>query len=175
MKNTIKSALAAVLSLAAGSAFASIIVFTTDLSSAQEPVPTSTATGRAVVSFDTDANSVSVQLSFAGLANSQPFGHIHCCTAAAFTGNSPVLLDFGTLPATATGSFAATFTLTAANFTRLFDGTNTNRAYVNIHTPGTYAAGEIRGFLRSADVPLPSGALLLGAGLMGLTFSKRKK
>jgi hypothetical protein len=154
-------------------ASAVVTVFTTTLSKTGEPVPTSTATGAAVVSFDDAVNSITVLLSFAGLANSSPFGHIHCCTTAAGSGSAAVLLDFGTLPAVSTGSFIA-FYPGAAVFNTLLLGATAGKAYVNIHTPGTYAAGEIRGFLSTTAVPEPGSYALLLAGLGMVGFLARR-
>jgi CHRD domain/PEP-CTERM motif len=155
-------------------ASAVVTVFTTTLSKMGEPVPTSTATGAAIVSFDDAVNSITVLLSFAGLANSSPFGHIHCCTAVAGTGNGPVLLDFGTLPAVTTGSFIA-FYPGAAMFNTILMGATAGKAYVNIHTPGTYAAGEIRGFLATTAVPEPGSLALLLAGVGIVGFVSRRR
>lgn len=142
---------------------AATFVFVTNLTNVGEAVPTSTATGNATVTFNDVAGTVAVQLNWAGLANSSPFGHIHCCTAAPGIGNASVLLDFGTLTATATGSFSNVYTPVAATFTSLLAGVQAGRAYVNIHTPGTYQGGEIRGFL--APIPEPETYALLLAGL----------
>jgi len=46
---------------------------------------------------------------------------------------------------------------------------NDGKTYVNIHTTG----GGIRGFL--APVPEPSTLSLLGVGLAGLAFRRRKR
>jgi hypothetical protein len=156
-------------------ALAGIIVFTASLSGAGEPIPTSTATGNATVSFNDATNAVSVSLSFSGLANNQAFGHIHCCTAAAGTGNASVALGFNPLPAATTGTYSDTFTLSAASFSSLLNGAGGSKAYVNIHTPGTYAGGEIRGFLvqQSGSVPLPSGLALVLPGLLLMGASTR--
>ena len=165
---------AAVFSLtAAMPASALTTIFFAGLSSAGEPVPTSTATGAAIVSFDDVADTITVQLSFQGLANSSPFGHIHCCTAVPGTGNAGVSLSFTPLPTVATGTYSNVFALTPAAFDALFAGAAAGRAYVNIHTPGTYGSGEIRGFLPA--VPEPGTYALMFAGLGVLGWAARRR
>jgi hypothetical protein len=173
MKSAFISAAAALAvgMLSATSAHATIFVFTTPLSSAGEGTPTSTATGSATVSFNDVAGTVAVNLSWTGLATATPFGHIHCCTTVAGTGNASVSLDFGAITQAATGSFSASYS--PATFATLLAGVQAGKAYVNIHTPGTYAGGEIRGFL--APVPEPqSWALMLG-GMAALGALARKR
>ncbi len=155
---------------------ANVIVFSTVLTGLGEAVPTSTATGNATVSFNDVTNTVAVSVMFAGLANSSAFGHIHCCTAATNAGNSAVALGFNALPAATSGSYSDTFSLTAANFATLLAGTSNSRAYVNIHTPGTYAGGEIRGFLtlQPAAVPVPASLVLVMSGLFSVGLIRRK-
>lgn len=148
-------------------------VFSTILGAAGEPVPTSTATGAAVVSFDDSANSVTVLMSFAGLANSAPFGHIHCCTTTPGTGSSGVALGFTPLPAATTGSYVSVFSLTPTAFTTLLAGTTAGRSYVNIHTPGLYGGGEIRGFL--APIPEPGSYALMLSGLAVVGWVARRQ
>ena len=159
--------------LLATPAHAITTVFSTILASAGEPVPTSTATGAAVVSFDDAVNSVTVLMSFSGLANISPFGHIHCCTAVPGTGSVGVALGFTPLPAATTGSYISVFSLTPGAFSSLLAGTTSGRSYVNIHTPGTYGGGEIRGFL--APIPEPGSYALLLSGLAVIGWVARRQ
>ena len=177
MKHTLNAIVGASLLAAAATfpAHAATSTFIASLSSLGEPVPTSTATGFATVTFDDVLNSVSVQLSFAGLANSQPFGHIHCCTAVAGAGSVGVALEFAGLPAASSGSYSKSFTAFngTTTFNSLLAGVSAGKAYVNIHTPGTYAAGEIRGFL--APIPEPETYALMLAGLGAVAWAARRK
>jgi hypothetical protein len=174
MKLKLICAAAAVTLSAAMPASAVVTVFTTTMTGTGEPVPTSTATGAAIVTFDSAFNSITVLLSFAGLANSSPFGHIHCCTAVPGTGSGPVALSFTGLPAVTTGSYIAFFPGAAA-FNTILAGATAGQAYVNIHTPGTYAGGEIRGFLATTAVPEPGSIALLLAGLGVVGFVARRR
>ncbi len=175
MKFRLSSAISALLLTAASvPVSATTTSFIASLSAIGEPVPTSLATGFATVSFDDVAGSVSVQLSFAGLANTSAFGHIHCCTANANTGNAGVLLGFNPLPAATTGSYSDLFTPSSATFNTLFAGVAAGKAYVNIHTPGTYGSGEIRGFL-TAPIPEPETYALMLAGLGAVAWAARRR
>lgn len=147
--------------------------FITSLNKTGEPRPTSTATGNATVTFDDVLGTVAVNVSWNGLLGASPFGHIHCCTATPSTGSSGVALGFNTLSNVATGSYTDTFTPSAAAFTSLLAGTTEGKAYVNIHTAGTYGSGEIRGFL--APVPEASTYAMMASGLAALAFVARRR
>ena len=168
------AAAAALTFAAAMPASAVTTIFFTGLTSAGEPVPTSTATGAAIVSFDDAVNTVTVQLSWQGLANNAPFGHIHCCTAVPGVGSSPVALNFTPLPALATGIYSNVFALTPSAFSSLLAGASAGRAYVNIHTPGLYAGGEIRGFLAPVPEPGTYAMMLAGLGVLGWAARRRR-
>lgn len=152
---------------------AAVVVFTTTLGSAGEPVPTSTATGSATVSFDNATNAISVNVAWSGLLGSGPFGHIHCCTALAGTGNAGVSQGFATLSNVATGNYIDTFSPAPANFTALLAGALAGKAYVNIHTAGTYSGGEIRGFLNAVPEPSALALTMLALGLAGVAARRK--
>lgn len=174
MRAYLSTVAAAVVLVAALPASAATTIFFTGLSSAGEPVPTSFATGAAIVTFDDVADTVTVQLSFQGLANASPFGHIHCCTATPATGSAPVSLSFTPLPAATTGFYNNVFALTPAAFDTLYAGALAGRAYVNIHTPGLYAGGEIRGFLPAVPEPGTYALMLAGLGVLGWAARHRR-
>jgi hypothetical protein len=154
-------------------ASAGLITFASSLSNVGEPVPTSTATGSAFVTFDDLAGTVSVNLLWVGLASSAPFGHIHCCTASAFTGNASVSLDFGALQAATTGSLNNVYTPTLTVFNTLLAGARDGKAYANIHTPGTYQGGEIRGFLRAVPEPASLALVMAALGVAGVATRRK--
>jgi PEP-CTERM motif/CHRD domain len=66
------------------------------------------------------------------------------------------------------------FALTPTAFDALFAGAAAGRAYVNIHTPGTYAAGEIRGFLPAVPEPGTYALMLAGVGVLGWAARRRR-
>lgn len=160
--------LVTLLGLAAVPAQATVYQFTATLTSAGEPVPTSLATGSATFAFDDVALTVSVNETFAGIAGDMSGNHIHCCTATAGTGSAGVALNFTGLPTGTSGSYSNSFTLTSSAFSSLLAGAQAGTAYVNIHTPGTYAGGEIRGFLAAVPEPETYALMLAGIGLLAL-------
>lgn len=177
------------------SAFASIVTYNATLSGLNEAPPNASfGTGVASITWDSVAHTMVVHVIFSGLLGTVTASHIHCCTAVADTGTvgvatvTPTLTGFpsgvtsGTydhlFDLTSIGAFSPSFIAArGGNFAQaeadLFAGMAAQKAYLNIHT-STFPGGEIRGFLVQ-QVPEPGSLALLGLGLAGLGFSRRRK
>ena len=160
------------VSLAAPAA-ATTFQFVTTLSSLGEPTPTSLATGSASVTFDDVAFTVAVDETFSGIAANMSGNHIHCCTASPGTGSASVALGFTGLATGTSGQYTNTFTMPVTNFSFLLAGVQAGKGYVNIHTPGVYSGGEIRGFLVPVPEPSTYAIMLCGLGLIGWVAKRR--
>lgn len=197
MKHMLKSlacavvAIAATLAFSTGAALAVPVVYSANLSGANENPPNaSPGTGFAIVTLDADLNTLRVQVSFAGLSAPTSDAHIHCCTLPP-NNVSVAVPGSGALPGfplgVTSGSYDSTFDLLAATTYRpafitantnvagaraaLIAGIESGRAYVNVHTTAI-PAGEIRGFL--APVSAPATIALFGAALAGLAATRRR-
>ena len=103
------------------------------------PANTSTASGTLSGTYDKDKNLLTYTVNWTGLTGGNP-------TAAHFHGpadpgvNTSVKVSFTNFPATATGTYSGTATLSDADETDLVNGL----WYYNIHN-ATFPGGEIRG------------------------------
>ena len=193
MKKTVKllGVMVAVLMFSA-IAKADVIVFTTTLTGSQEVPPNaSTGIGSALVTLDTVANTLTVNVAFAGLVSPTTVAHIHCCAAP-----GGIAIPATTTPSfpgfpvgVTTGTYLQTFDLTLASsynpaFIAAHGGTVAGaeaafitgllggQAYINIHS-SQFPNGEIRGQLQA--VPEPASVFLLTTGILGITGALRKR
>src|SRR5215471_14531998 len=173
---------------------AAVIVYDVNLSGPNESPPNaSPGTGFAMITLDTVANTMRVQVSFSNLVAGTTASHIHCCTPAPLSGTAgvatttPTFLNFplgvtsGTYdntlnmldPASYNPAFvSANGGTTAAAEAVLFAGIGAQDAYLNIHSQ-TLPNGEIRGFL-SLAAPEPGTFLVAGIALAGLIRRRRR-
>jgi len=175
---------------------AATLTFIASLSGpAEDPPNASPGTGFASVIIDDVAHIMTIDASFSGLIGNTTNAHIHCCTAAPFTGNAivatqvPSFVGFPlgvtsgtfhnaldmTLSATWNPAFITAHGGTPAGAEAFFlAGLLAGEAYFNIHTTFSQS-GEIRGFL--AETPLPAALPLFATGLgaLGLLGWRRKR
>lgn len=193
MKKTVKllGVVVAVLMFSA-IARAETIVFTTTLTGSQEVPPNaSTGIGSALVTLDTVANTLTVNVAFAGLVSPTTVAHIHCCAPpGGIAIPATTVPSFPGFPVGVTsGTFITTLDLTlASSYNPAFIAANGGtvagaqaafiagllggQAYLNIHTV-QFPQGEIRGQLQ--EIPEPASLLLLGTGILGIGGALRKR
>ncbi|HTM11882.1 MAG TPA: CHRD domain-containing protein [Bryobacteraceae bacterium] len=178
--------------LAGAQLSASTILYTANLSGANENPPTgSPGTGFAVVTIDTVAQTMEVNVTFQGLTSGDTAAHIHCCVApGGNTGVATTTPTFTGFPGGVTsGSYDHVFDMTLASSynpafvtangssvpnaeATLFAGIAAGNAYLNIHTTN-FGGGEIRGFLSPA-VPEPATSGSVGLALAVLLAFRRR-
>lgn len=158
----------------------------------ENPPNASPGIGLAIVTFDTAAHTMRVQIIFDSLAGTTTAAHIHCCAAAPDNvGVATETPSFSGFPQGVTsGSFDSTFDMTLALSYRpgfladainlgniamaeatLANGLAAGTAYLNIHST-SWGGGEIRGFLQ--PVPEPATYALVGAALLALVVRRRR-
>ena len=156
--------------VAPSSTQAGTITFGVTLSGLNEVPPNaSPGSGFATVVVDDVANTVFVDLTFAGLTAPASAAHIHCCNGPGV--NSPVIIPLSGFPNLVSGSYSNTFATTAGNIA----GIEAFGAYLNIHS-ASFPGGEIRGDLTADTVvtPEPGSVALLGTGLLLILSGRRR-
>jgi hypothetical protein len=153
--------------------------------------------GTLYMEYDEHDNTLAISTTFAGLSGTTTVAHIHCCTAAANTGNAGVALAGGaggSLINFPVGVKGATYNqvfnlgLTSvyslafvnnnggtANGARdaMLSAFYNGRAYLNIHTSPTFGGGEIRAWI--APVPEVGTWAMMAAGLLGVAGIARRR
>ena len=148
----------------------------------------STASGTFIGTFDPVTDQLIFTLSWTGLTTSLTNAHIHLASVPG--GNGGVLVPFFSdggvetisplppaPPLGTSGSLAETITLTdATTIANFVSGLSGGLLYVNVHST-TFPGGEIRGDLpvSVSAVPEPSTFLLIGAGLVAVSFLFRRR
>lgn len=160
---------------------AALVNFSANLNGAnQNPSNSSPATGSAILTLDTDANTYSVNLSVfnmdpASLVDVGPFSPVHIHLGGPTT-NGMVLNDLGAPGNTTRTDFNSFgFVYSGSGIAvddQTVDALLADITYINVHT-ADFPSGEIRGQLMSASagpptaVPEPAAGLALGLAAVG--------
>ena len=160
---------AAVMVLLASASHGATISYTAVLNGASEnPANASPATGTAVVTIDTTAHQLSVDVTFSSLLAAATAAHLHCCATPPT--NTAVAVPLAGFPAVMSGTYSNVFDLTqTATYSATFLTANGGTAagaeaglaadlaggtvYLNIHS-STYPGGEIRGYPVPPDLTI---------------------
>ena len=177
----------------APASFAGTITYTaTLLGTSENPATGSPGTGEAIVTINTLAQTMEVNVVFSGLTGTSTASHIHCCETApnlnANVGVATTTPTFTGFPLGVTaGTYDHLFDLTLASTynpsfvtaegslanaeAALLGGLANDETYLNIHTT-VFPGGEIRGIL--AATPEPATLFLAGTALLGLGVLRRR-
>ena len=189
------SPIVAVALMLAANATATPIDYVTNLSDTEIPRTGSPGTGSVLATFDFDAHTLDLHVTFSDLTSGTTAAHIHAPTLAPNSGKAGVATQvpfFDGFPIDVmSGNYDHSFDTLDASFYNpafltanggtpelaeaiLAEALDQHKAYFNIHTEN-FPGGEIRGFLRPLSVPdaIPT-MLCLGIGLIGLEMFRRK-
>ncbi len=187
LRSLIASLAGAALLFAAGAAQSAVLIFTADMNGATE-VPSNPSTAFGFIQVTVNADTLQVDLTYAGLTGGPPAAaHIHCCAAPGT--NVGVAVGFSGFPTTTSGAYSHLFNLldpsiyTATFLTfgggtaagaeaALLKGFVDGEAYSNIHN-ATFPGGEIRGQLHAIPEPATWTLMILGFGLAGAAMRRR--
>jgi hypothetical protein len=164
MRKLLAAAVTLLVVLAATSARATVWTFNVNIDGQQEvppqTVPISPGTGSAIVTFDDATGAMLVNGTFTGLTAPANNAHIHGFAPEDVAAG--VLFGLTFAPATS-GAISGTGSIPLADVSRVLGG----ETYINIHSAGTYAAGEIRGQLIN-PIPEPTTIVLAVIGFIAL-------
>jgi hypothetical protein len=128
------------------------------------PHPTSSATGTALVTWDTVTSTMTVNVVFSGLTSPDTAAHIHCCVSPpGNTGVATTLPFFTGFPIGVTsGTYSHTFDM--------LNATSYNPAFVTAHggTPASAAAALLAGILAGQAYLNIHSAMFQGGEIRGL-------
>ena len=137
-------------------------------------------TGSGFVNLTLNGTTLTLSGSYSGLSALANNAHIHG-PSGPFPASAGVLYNLGNtiVPLNVTGgNISGTVSLVplqsgAYTVQEQLDDLNNQLWYINIHSVGQFAGGEIRGQI--VPVPEPSTWVLMGFGAIGLLWSVRRK